>query len=619
MIEKEGSFETTKKTLKFMLKQAYSKKPKIFFFYFLKLVNLVLSKFILIILPKYVIDELVLIIQGQPLSVHLNRTLIFVGVSIGIQILINIIDSVVRRMINTYNVWFNQDFEVMIASHVMDLDYELTEDPDCLYQLQKTKEGIGWYSGGVIGILDNFFNVVGSIIVVIGILVLILINCPLLIPIQILALFGMSFVQFKMNKLEFKFFKDSSRINRVFGYIYWTLSDFSYGKDIRLYSGSKMFARKAKFHADELIGVFHSQSSAFIPYRIVNTILDGIKISASYFYVGLLALRKLISIGDFSMFMSASSNLSEGLWGILYGFEEIHKRSNYAYEYIKFFDYPQVQPQGTKAILYEKDGSVKKDHVIEFINVSFKYPRAENYVLKNINIKIQPGEHLAVVGLNGAGKTTFVKLLCRLYDVTEGEIKIDGVNIKEYSREEYKKLFAVLFQDFKLFAFTLQENISFGADVEKNEIDEILKLSGLYDDVQKMEFGTDTIIFKYFDKKGIELSGGQKQKTAISRALYKNAPIIILDEPTAALDPIAEYEIYKQFDNLIGGKTAVYISHRLSSCKFCDKIAVFSEGTIKEYGSHNQLLDNKDGIYFEMYKTQSKYYLEDSKYVEESI
>ena len=141
----------------------------------------------------------------------------------------------------------------------------------------------------------------------------------------------------------------------------------------------------------------------------------------------------------------------------------------------------------------------------------------------------------------------------------------------------------------------------------------------MYDDVQKMEFGTDTIIFKYFDKKGIELSGGQKQKTAISRALYKNAPIIILDEPTAALDPIAEYEIYKQFDNLIGGKTAVYISHRLSSCKFCDKIAVFSEGTIKEYGSHNQLLDNKDGIYFEMYKTQSKYYLEDSKYVEESI
>ena len=250
----------------------------------------------------------------------------------------------------------------------------------------------------------------------------------------------------------------------------------------------------------------------------------------------------------------------------------------------------------------------KGRHVIEFKNVSFKYPRSENYVLRNVSIKIQSGEHLSIVGLNGAGKTTFIKLLCRMYDVTEGEILIDGVNIKEYSDEEYRKLFAVVFQDFKLFAFSLKENIVLGGEYDEDRFTESLKMSGLYEDAMKLEQGADTMIFKSYDEHGTELSGGQQQKTAICRALYKDAPIVILDEPTAALDPMAEYEIYRKFNDLVGGKTAIYISHRLSSCKFCDKIAVFSDDTIKEYGTHDELANIENGIYARMYSVQAKYY-----------
>lgn len=215
------------------------------------------------------------------------------------------------------------------------------------------------------------------------------------------------------------------------------------------------------------------------------------------------------------------------------------------------------------------------------------------------------------MGLNGAGKTTFIKLLCRLYEVTEGEICIDGVNIMEYAEEEYRKLFAVVFQDFKLFAFSLRENVAPGLEtVDEKRLEQVLTQTGLYEDAQKLADGLDTTIYKSFDEKGVELSGGQQQKTAISRALYRDAPIVILDEPTAALDPIAEYEIYRQFHTLVGGKTAIYISHRLSSCRFCDHIAVFAEDTVKEYGTHDELVVREGGIYAEMFHAQAQYYVD---------
>jgi ABC-type multidrug transport system fused ATPase/permease subunit len=237
-------------------------------------------------------------------------------------------------------------------------------------------------------------------------------------------------------------------------------------------------------------------------------------------------------------------------------------------------------------------------------------------ILDNISIKIGAGEHLSIVGLNGAGKTTFIKLLCRLYDPTSGEILVNGVNIKEYDYNQYMALFAPVFQDFRLFAFPIEENITLVDEDDKEyytgdeaeRIEKIIEMVNLAQMMEKLEKGKKTTLFKYFEENGIEPSGGEQQKIAIARALYKSSPVVILDEPTAALDPIAEYEIYKQFHTLVGDKTAFYISHRLSSCRFCDTIAVFSEGKIAEYGNHDTLIKMAGGIYAKMFEAQAQYY-----------
>ena len=345
-----------------------------------------------------------------------------------------------------------------------------------------------------------------------------------------------------------------------------------------------------------------------MPFIFGMNFVDGIRNAFSYIYIGFRAVKGFLTVGDITLCLNSVSQAYESIRTMITGIQEMNKRCRYFSHYLVFMEYPDAKIPGNKKI--KNDG----DHEIEFKNVSFKYPRASEYVLENINIKIKSGEHLSVVGLNGAGKTTFIKLLCRLYDVTSCEILVDGINIKEYSEEEYKKLFAVLFQDFKLFAFAFRENITLEkseyplGENQKNEVNKILEKTVMKSDVEKMKLGLETPVFKSYEKDGQELSGGQQQKTAISRALYRDAPIVILDEPTAALDPIAEFEIYRQFNDLVGGKTAVYISHRLSSCRFCDRIAVFSDHTIKEYGTHDQLVKKKNGLYAKMFSEQAKYY-----------
>lgn len=276
-------------------------------------------------------------------------------------------------------------------------------------------------------------------------------------------------------------------------------------------------------------------------------------------------------------------------------------------EYIKFlnFDYDYSNNvHGDK-----KNDNLDNNATIEVKNLSFKYPRSEEYVLSNVNLKINSGERLAIVGMNGAGKTTFIKLLCRLYDVTEGEILINGINIADYKYSEYVKLLSVVFQDFKLFSFTLKENIRLGdINNECKDVLPICKLSGIDSLINKYEKGLKSTLYKDFDEMGVEPSGGEAQKIAIARAMYKESPIVIMDEPTAALDPVAEEETYRNFNKLLKNRTAIYISHRLSSCIFCDKIVVFSDKTIKEYGTHDELMNIKNGIYAKMFSAQSENY-----------
>lgn len=584
-----------------MLKLVKEKKPSLFIVYSISILVGFSYGFIDVIMPKFVIDEAAAVIGGGGAE-HIKKAALFLGIFIGLHLLFNVVNNIIAHSNNVMREWFSEYIDVQIGDHAMAMDFENTENPEALDTLQKAKEGMDWYSGGVCGILDQFMFIIQQAALFCGVSVVILLTCPLLFPVQIISLIVISIFNAKINEIYKENFLKLAKSNRVFGYVLYELAAFRLGKDIRLYESADMMCKKAEQFSDiqcrEWVNTDAKTCKNSWIMDIVNSLRDGF----SYFYIGFLALTKKITIGDFSMCVGGSSTFYWSLNRIITGVQDISKRCSYAHKYIEFMNYPAAMEKGDKPV---KDG----EHVIEFVNVGFKYPRSENYVLKNINLKIASGEHLSIVGLNGAGKTTFIKLLCRLYDVTEGEILIDGVNIKEYSEEEYRRLFAVVFQDFQLFAFSLRENIALGGEADDDRINEVLKQSGLYEDAQKLEHGLDTTLFKSFDEKGTELSGGQKQKTAISRALYKNAPIVILDEPTAALDPVAEYDIYRQFNTLVGGKTAIYISHRLSSCKFCDRIAVFAEDTIKEYGTHDELAEIPNGIYSEMFAAQAQYYV----------
>lgn len=593
-----------KTSLLFILGLAWRKKPVLFLVYIIQLAVEVTRTLLTVILPKYIIDYLMEILQGKPYKEVQTKLLLTIALLIGSNLICNCISTLANAIRGAYAEWFNRYLEEELALHAMSMDYQYTEDPEALDQLNKAREGANWYSGGVGGILSSFYAVVMNITVLIGVVMIIVMGCPWLLLIQGISLCAVTYFNYLNNKIELQSFRELSSLNRKFGYYFYQIANFTLGKDIRLYDSVDMMGQKADVENQKMLTVWAKRMKRQRHNSWKMDIVNGLRDGASYFYLAVLAIQKVITIGDFTMYGGAAGSFFWAMYRIVSGVQEVVKRCNYIHEYIAFLKYPEALEKG--------DGKVAEtEHVIEFHDVSFKYPRTDRYILRHVNLKLTPGEHLSIVGLNGAGKTTFIKLLCRLYDVNEGAILVDGRNIKEYSDEEYRKLFAVVFQDFQLFAFSLKENVALDQSmtVENEEIERALQLSGVYKDAVKLEKGLDTIIYKSFDKDGTELSGGQRQKVAISRAMYKDAPIIILDEPTAALDPMAEYEIYRKFNDLVGGKTAIYISHRLSSCKFCDHIAVFAEDHIKEYGTHEELLGYEDGIYASMFKAQAGYYV----------
>jgi len=245
--------------------------------------------------------------------------------------------------------------------------------------------------------------------------------------------------------------------------------------------------------------------------------------------------------------------------------------------------------------------------VIEFRNVSFRYPGTKELVLDHVSLKIEPSEKIAVVGKNGSGKTTLVKLLCRLYEPEEGEILWNGKNIREYDLREWQKIFAIVFQDYSLLSLTLGQNVAASEQYETERAKEVLQLAGFGERLNKLKKGLETVVYPEYEQDGVSFSGGEEQKIAIARAIYKGGQICILDEPTAALDPVSESRVYESFDEIVKGKTAVYISHRLSSCKFSDRIFVLDNGKIAESGTHEALL-SQNGLYAQLWQAQAQYY-----------
>lgn len=323
----------------------------------------------------------------------------------------------------------------------------------------------------------------------------------------------------------------------------------------------------------------------------------------TYFYVGLKAMTGVFAVGSIVKYSGGVLQFANAFSDTMDAFSQLRANSKYLRDYFRFIDLPEEHQEDAKQ--WQVDQQTCR---IEVRNVSFKYPGTDEYVLRNVSFTIDSGEKVAIVGRNGSGKTTMIKLLCRLYDPTEGEILCNGVDIREYDVDAYRALLGVVFQDFKLFSFTLGQNVATDVSFDCKKAEECLIKAGLGERLKTLEHGVDTFLYKDFDEKGVEVSGGEAQKIALARALYKETPMIILDEPTAALDPIAEAEIYAKFGEIVGSKTSIFISHRLSSCRFCDRILVFADRELVQQGTHDTLLKDSVGCYAQLWNAQAQYY-----------
>ena len=406
----------------------------------------------------------------------------------------------------------------------------------------------------------------------------------------------------QMNKAWFKASDEYSRLDRIFYYFLNMFSDYNTGKEIRLYKEQSLIEHTA---TDKLLtdgekilkkaSLHTAKSSSFV------AVLGALVGFGIYLFIGVKGLYGLFGIGSLVLYCGAFMQIINGIMKMAVTFGKTAEMAPLVNYYFEIVNTKDDMTYGTMEFDDDK-------FEIEFKNVSFKYPASDTYALQNVNLKIENGEHLAVVGRNGSGKTTFIKLMCRLYDVTDGEILINGVNIKEYSKESITKLYSVVFQDFKIFSIPLKDNICANEEYDANRFYACLDNSNIAHRVEHLPDRENTYLYKDIDQNGVEISGGEAQKLALARALYKNSAVVILDEPTAALDPVAENEIYSRFNSFVQGKTAIYISHRLPSCVFCTRIAVFDKAHLVETGTHQELL-NAGGKYSELWNAQAKYYV----------
>ncbi len=489
----------------------------------------------------------------------------------------------------------------------LDMDYEALETPEMLDRLQKAKRATAGDWQGVQGMM-TYMQVLFTQIISIIIAIIIMTSFD---PLIILVIAVLSYIQFlyfeHIRKKDKKEMWDAMMPHwRKLEYMENVTTDFSYAKDIRLFGMKKFLAKKQKDVYDEELRHWIKSRQ----YWIYNSIFShGISLVRQLIITGWLVysvIAKDLSIGNFTLYLASAGAFSNAINEVLSALSALRERSAHTDDYRSFMDIPGDSGKDTIPV-------PKADkYVFTFENVSFKYKGQEKYALRNLNITIAAGEKLAVVGLNGAGKSTFIKLLLRLYDVTEGRILMNGTDIRRFDRAEYYRLFSPAFQDVTVFAFPMAENVSMSPpdETDKNKAEKCVREAGLGDKMDKLEKGIDTELLKVLYDDGVDLSGGEKQKLALARALYKGSDVIVLDEPTAALDALAEYRLYKSFNGLVGNRTAVYISHRLSSTRFCDRVAMFKDGEMTETGTHEELMA-KNGDYAEMFRVQAQYYVED--------
>lgn len=591
--------------LKFVLKVMKKYSPMLLFLLPVSAMISVGNRYTVSFLIKYIID--IATNHGT-----LQQLLITLGIF-----------SVIFITLWNTNSWYNSKSEIKCIIARMNLILEknlitmtmpfiYTEDPNMLDCNQKASQAVGGNQQGVEGMMHIILNFSGSLgAVIAGLSIISTINFKIVILMIAIALANF-FISNLANKWCKKHVWDElAPWWRKRWYMDIALGDFSYAKDIRMFGLKNYLTHKFQEINKIRFNYQKKNNRVWLLVSIASSFFWVISQVLIYIYLIRCIFAKTITIGNFTLYLSATATFFECVMSLLNSITNFLNNSRYVDDFRSFYEMPELRQNlpDQKTILPKLQP--QSHYEFEFQNVSFKYPRAERFALQNVSIKIKAGERLAVVGLNGAGKSTFIKLLLRLYQPTEGKILLNGTDIQTYDLNSYFKIFAPVFQEVNLFAMSFAENVSMKSleNTDKDLAHQSVVQSGLEEKLDSLEKGLDTQLLKVIHDDGIDLSGGQKQKLALARALYKNSPVVVLDEPTAALDAIAESKLYSDFDKLIGGKTSIYISHRLSSTQFCNNVAMFKDGKLIEYGTHESLL-KQNGEYANMFKIQAQYYVD---------
>lgn len=405
-----------------------------------------------------------------------------------------------------------------------------------------------------------------------------------------------------LNSASIKMRDKENDITTKFNYFYAQSKNTAAGKDIRIYSlGDRFIAVMAQlvYEIDKLARIYTKTDFSVSGVRALLNLLREL---VAYAYLTYLAATGKLSVSDFIFYFGIITGFSNWIVSLVYCISSLERCCNQCSRYREYVEGDSFEHQSTN------NNTPSAVDSIEFKDISFAYPQSDKTVLNNISFKVSKGENIAIVGENGAGKTTLIKLLCGLYETDKGEIIINSKTSSEFEKGEYFSLFSPVFQDYSFLPLTVAQNIAASLDFDKEKVISSLKSAGIYDKIKSLPNGINTKMIKEINKDAEDFSGGEKQKLLLAKAVFKNAPVFILDEPTAALDPIAENEIYTHFNSFIKDKTAIYISHRLSSCVFCNRIAVFEKGKLVQTGTHNELLNNLDGAYSKLWNAQAQYY-----------
>ena len=603
------------------IKELHSVTPKFFPVLTLYCIFSAITPYVTVFFSAQILKELAVLRRADILWQWVIAGVLSVGVA-----------AIAKAMLyRRYNSLLNDLYgrkEILFIHKMFSLDFselDKQENHDLRAQIQQNENWSGW---GLMQVVEPYTGAVTSVIGLLsGIALtvslftspvpesagwLTVLNNPVFILILAVLMVAVSILAGRLSAKSMDcwsdFAEEATFGNRLFGHFGFIGQDKERSIDIRMNNQQNLVS--AYWNTNSSFGVDGPFGRAAMGkmgvYASLGVCITTLITGFIYVFTCLKAWGGAFDVGSITQYVGAATAMVANVFTLTGLLGMIKTNTPYLEKTFEFLDIPNAMYQGSLTTEKRAD----RQYEVEFKDVSFKYPGSDIWALRHVSMKFKVGKRLAIVGENGSGKTTFIKLLCRLYDPQEGQILLNGIDIRKYRYDDYMNIFSVVFQDFQLICQPLGNNVAGSMEYDRDRVKKALIDAGFGDRLASLEKGLDTFVYKNLTEDGVDVSGGEAQKIAIARALYKDAPFIILDEPTAALDPIAEAEIYGKFDEIAGDKTAIYISHRLSSCKFCDEIAVFHEGAVIQHGTHAELVADETGKYHELWNAQAQYYTE---------